>query len=65
MEYWRIFTRSGFKGNKNDMNAIDSWDSAAITATALLAGWSFRIPVGISGFILLQNFQNGPTQAYV
>jgi len=38
MEYWRIFTGSVFKGNKHDINIIESWHSAVITETALLAG---------------------------
>jgi len=59
MEYWRILTGSVFKGNKHDINVIESWNNAVIIAIALLAGWSFRIPVGICGFSLLQNFQTG------
>jgi hypothetical protein len=59
MEYWRIFTGSVFKGNTHDVNVIESRNSAVIIAIALLAGWSFRIPVGLSGFTLLQKFQTG------
>jgi hypothetical protein len=59
MEYWRILTGSVFKGNKHNINVIESWNSAVIITTELLAGWSFRIPVGLFGFSLLQNFQTG------
>jgi len=53
MEYWRIFTGYVFKGNKHGINIIESWKNAVIIATE----WSLRIPVGISVFCLLRNFQ--------